>query len=40
MPTVVYPAKMALKLPFTNFANNHDARLIDFFDEMSLFINL
>ena len=33
----VYPAEMAVKPPFTNFANNH-ARDQIFFDEMTLYL--
>ena len=39
MVTAVYPAEMAVKPPFTNFANNHAIDLI-FFDEMTLHIRL
>ena len=39
MVTAVYPAEMAVKPPFTNFANNHAKDLI-FFDEMTLYTRL
>ena len=39
MVTAVYPAEMAVKPPFTNFANNH-ARDLILFDDMTLYIKL
>ena len=39
MVMAVLPAEMAVKPPFTNFANNHDINKI-FFNEMTLYIRL